>query len=199
MIQRVLDFVVTFYLWHTKLMRKREGIDGRSKWEIDSVDQIIEVFGHSPSKGVHHKVHPFLYHLHLCNHVRWSRICDGWSTHTLSFWSTWGVATFRPLLVPSLSIGPFLVFLLSTLRYVPLPQLFLQVMILFGEMFHYCRKGLDLSLQGNGSRLVSLNIVGSRHRASKYYATLCPRSNSMAYKSLISHRRRQLTMPKNQQ
>ena len=100
-------------------MRKREGIDGRSKWEIDSVDQIIEVFGHSPSKGVHHKVHPFLYHLHLCNHVRWSRICDGWSTHTLSFWSTGALLPSGPswslllALVPSWSSFwvPFATFL----------------------------------------------------------------------------------------
>ena len=51
-------------------------MDRRSKWRIDSVDQVVEVAGYSSSKGVHHKVHSFLHHLHLCNHVRWSCIYD---------------------------------------------------------------------------------------------------------------------------
>ena len=123
MIYGVLDSVITFYLWHSKLRGKGEGIDGHGKWRISSVDQVIEVTGHSPSKSVHHKVHLFLLYLHLCNHVRWSRICDRWTAHVLSFWSTWGVATFQPLLVPSLSTGTFLVFLLSVMPCVLLTQL----------------------------------------------------------------------------
>ena len=53
-------------------------------------------------------------------------------------------------------------------------------MILFGETFHCNREGLDLPLQGSGLRLVSLNVVGGHHRTSKYHATLCLGSNSMA-------------------
>jgi len=52
--------------------------------------------------------------------------------------------------------------------------LFFKVLILFSETFHCCREGLDLPLQGNGSQLVSLNVVGSCHRANKYHATLYP-------------------------
>ena len=68
-------------------------------------------------------------------------------------------------------------------------------MILFGEMFHCSHEGLDLPSQGSGSQFVSLNVVGGCHQASKYHATLCLGSNSMA--NLLTHRRRQLMMPKN--
>ena len=77
----VLDSVITFYLWHSKLRGKGEGIDGHGKWRISSVDQVIEVTGHSPSKSVHHKVHPFLHHLHLSDYVRWNCDDNGWATH----------------------------------------------------------------------------------------------------------------------
>ena len=63
---------------------------------------------------------------------------------------------------------------------VPLTQLLFQIMILFGETFHCYREGLNLLVQGSGSWFVSLNIVGGRHRASKYDATLYPGSDSMA-------------------
>ena len=63
---------------------------------------------------------------------------------------------------------------------IPLMQLFLQIMILFGKAFHCGRDSLDLPLQSNGLRFVSLNVVGVRHRASEYHATLCPGSDSMA-------------------
>ena len=66
------------------------------------------------------------------------------------------------------------------MSYVPLMQLLFQIMILFGETFHCNREGLDLPLQGSGSRFVSLNVVGGHHRTSKYHATLCLGSNSMA-------------------
>ena len=49
------------------------------------MDQVVEVAGYLSFKAVHHKVHSFLHHLHLYNHVRWSRIYDGWSAHVLSF------------------------------------------------------------------------------------------------------------------
>ena len=54
-------------------------------------------------------------------------------------------------------------------------------MTLLGETFHCCHEGLDLPLKGSGSRLVSFNVVGSCHRASKYHATLCPGSDRLKY------------------
>ena len=50
----------------------------------------------------------------------------------------------------------------------------------FGEAFHCGRESLDLPLQGNESWFVSLSIVGGRHQASEYHATLCLGSDSMA-------------------
>ena len=41
------------------------------------MDQVIEVVGHPSSEGVHHEVHLFLHHLHLCDYVRWSCIYGG--------------------------------------------------------------------------------------------------------------------------
>ena len=87
------------------------------------MDQVIEVTGHPSSKGIHHEVHLFLHHLHLYDNVRWSHICDGWMARVLSLWSAWGIATFRPFLVPSLSAGAFLVLLLSVKPRVLLAQL----------------------------------------------------------------------------
>ena len=135
----------------------------------------------------------FLHHLHLGDDMSWDRISDGWLASLPSFWSTWGIATFQPFLVSSVCAGAFLVLILSVVPCVPLTQLLFQIMILFGETFHYCREGLDLPLQGSRSWLVSLNVVGGHHRASKYHATLCPRSNSMAN---LSHKWGQLMMPK---
>ena len=63
---------------------------------------------------------------------------------------------------------------------IPLTQLFFQILILFGEVFHCGRESLDLPLQGSGLRFVSLNVVGGCHRASEYYKTLCLGSDSMA-------------------
>jgi len=146
------------------------------------MDQVIEVARHPSSEGIHHKVHPFLHHLHLCDYVRWSHICDGWSTHVLSLWSAWGVATFRPFLVPSLSVGAFLVLLLSVKPCVLLAQLLFQIIVLLGEALHGSGESLNLSLEGVCVWFISLNIVGGRHQASKYHATLCLESDSMAYK-----------------
>ena len=87
------------------------------------MDQVVEVARYPPSKGVHHKVHPLPHHLHLCDYVRRSHICDGWMAHVLLLWSARGIATFWPLLVPSLSTGTFLFYLLSVGSYIPLAQL----------------------------------------------------------------------------
>ena len=146
------------------------------------MDQVIEVARHSSFEGIHHKVHPFLHHLYLCNHVRCSCIYDGRTARVLSFWSTWGVATFQPLLIPSLNTGAFLIFLLSVKPCVLLAQLLFQIMVLLGEALHSSGESLNLSLKGSYAWFLSWNIVGRRHRARKYHATLCPRSDSMAYK-----------------
>lgn len=53
-------------------------------------------------------------------------------------------------------------------------------MVLFGKAFHGHDESLNLSLEGDGTWFVSLVIVGSSHRASKYHTTFCPRSGSMA-------------------
>ena len=54
------------------------------------------------------------------------------------------------------------------------------MMVLLGEALHGGGESLNLSLEGRCAWFVSLNIVGGHLRASKYHATLCPRSNSMA-------------------
>ena len=147
------------------------------------MDQIVEVARHFPSESVHHKVHSFFHHLHLCNNVGWSRISDGWTARVLSFWSAWGVTTLRPLLVSSFNTGTFLVLLLSVMPRVPLTQLLFQIVILLSEALHGRNESLNLSLKGNCTWFVSVNVVGGCHRASQYHAPLCPRSICMAYKS----------------
>ena len=82
------------------------------------MDQFVEVVKHQSPKGVHHEIHLFLHHLHLRNHVWWSRIYDGWMTCILSLLFAWGIVNLRPFLVPSLSACSFLVFLLSVRPYV---------------------------------------------------------------------------------
>ena len=59
-------------------------------------------------------------------------------------------------------------------------------MVLLGEAFYGNDESLNLSLEGGGAWFVSLNIVSGHHRASKYHATLCLGSDSMAYKSQLS-------------
>ena len=124
------------------------------------MDQVIEVSRHPSSKGIHHKVHPFLHHLHFGDYMRWNRIRDEWATRVLSFWPTGGIATFQPFWVPSLCAGAFLVLLIYVHHYVLLGQLFLQVMILLGETFHYCCEGLNLPLQGSRSWFIALIVSG---------------------------------------
>ena len=59
----------------------------------------------------------------ICSFIIVSRICDGWMARVLSLWSAWGIATFWPFFVPSLSVGAFLVLLLSVKPRVFLAQL----------------------------------------------------------------------------
>ena len=127
------------------------------------MDQVIEVTRHPSSKGVHHKIHLFLHHLHIGDYVRWNRIGDGWLASILSLWSTQGVATFRLFLVPSLNVGAFLVFLLSIKVCILLAQLFFQVMVLFGEALHSSSESLNLSLEGDHAWFVSLSVISGRH------------------------------------
>ena len=137
------------------------------------------------SKGIHHKIHMFIHHLHLSYYLRWNHISDEWVTSILSFWPTRGVATFWSFLVPSLSASAFLVFLLGVHHRVLLAQLFLQIMFLLGEAFHCCYEDLDLPPQGSRSRFVALIVGGGCHQANKYHATFCPGGDNMAYKSLL--------------
>ena len=87
------------------------------------MDQVIAVTRYLSSEGVHHEVHPFLHHLHLCDYMGGSRICGEWTTGILSPLFSWGVAAFQPLLIPSFSAGPFLVLLLGVKCCVLLAQL----------------------------------------------------------------------------
>ena len=102
------------------------------------MDQVVEVTRHPSSEGVHHEVHLFFHHLHLCDYVRRSRICAGRTAGILSFLPTWCVVAFQPFLVPSFNTVFFLVSLLGVKRCVLLVKLFLQVMILLDEAFHHC-------------------------------------------------------------
>ena len=70
------------------------------------------------------------------------------------------------------------------------------IMVLLGKTFHGSSEGLNLSLEGGGVWLISLNVVGGDHRASKHHTTLCSGNDSMALQVKISHRRCQLIMPK---
>ena len=115
-IQWVLVSVVIFHLRHTKLWRKGKRVDGHGEWWICSMDQIVEITGNSSLKLVHHAFHPFFHHLHLLDDMGWGCISNGWTTHVLSIRSTRGVITLRPLLVPPVNTGTFLIFLLGSHR-----------------------------------------------------------------------------------
>ena len=54
-------------------------------------------------------------------------------------------------------------------------------MVLLGEAFHSNWESLNLSLEGDGLWLVPLIVGGGCHRASKYHASFCLGSGSMAY------------------
>ena len=56
-------------------------------------------------------------------------------------------------------------------------------MVLFGEALHDNSKSLNLSLIGSCSWFVSMSVISGCRRASEHYETLCPESDSMAYKS----------------
>ena len=57
-------------------------------------------------------------------------------------------------------------------------------MVLLGKTFHGSGESLNLSLEGGGVWLISLNVIGGCHQVSKHHATLCPRNDSMASVSL---------------
>ena len=156
------------------------------------MDQVVEATGYSSFEGIHHQVHPFPHHLHLCNNVGWSHVWGRWRTHVWAFWSGRGIATFRPLLVSFFFTCAFLILFMSVMSHVSLMQLFFQIIILFGAAFHYGCESLDLPLQGCRSRFVSLSVVGGRHQASEYHAILCLGNDSMA--NLSSHKWCQLMM-----
>ena len=59
-------------------------------------------------------------------------------------------------------------------------------MVLLGKALYGSGESLNLSLEGDGACFVSLNIVGGRHRVSKYHATLSLGSDIMANKSQLS-------------
>ena len=120
MIQRVLDSVITIYLWHVKLMRYGEGIDGGGEQRVSSVNENVKIAGHLSLEGVHHNLHLFLYCLYLCDNMWWSRIREGWEAHILSLRSVWGIATFWSLSVSSLGTSTFLVFFLGAVSRIPL-------------------------------------------------------------------------------
>ena len=164
------------------------------------MDQFIEVTRNPSSEGVHHEIHPFFHHLHLRDYLRGNYIRSCRTAGILSLLPTCGMTAFWPLLVPSFCVCSFLVFLLSVLLRVLLAQLFLQVMILFGEAFYCCCEGLNLSFQGRGAQFVALIIGGCCHRTSKYHATFCPGSDKYGLsQQRVSHRQRQLMMPRNHQ
>ena len=87
------------------------------------MDQFVEIIRYPSPEGVHHEIHSFLHHLHLRDHVWWSRICSGWIDCILLPLFAWGVATLWPFLVPSLSAGVSLAFRLSVKACVLLVQL----------------------------------------------------------------------------
>ena len=58
-------------------------------------------------------------------------------------------------------------------------------MVLLGEMFYGRDESLNLSFKGDGTWFDPLIIVGGRYQASKYHATLCLGSGSMAYKQIF--------------
>ena len=55
-------------------------------------------------------------------------------------------------------------------------------MVLLSQALYGRGESLNLSLESGGTWFVSLNVVGGRHRVSKYHVTLCLRSDCVAYK-----------------
>ena len=150
-VQGILKSAISLQLWHRELWRKGERSDRRYEWRVSSMDQVIEVTRHLSSEGVHHEIHLFLHHLHLCDYVKWSRNCDRWTVRVLWLWFAWGITTFRPFLVPSLIPDAFLVLLLSVKPHVLLMQLLFQIMVLLGEALYGSSESLNLSLKGSSS------------------------------------------------
>ena len=66
----------------------------------------------------------------------WRRICDGWMAGILSLLSTQGIAAFWSFLVPPFGVGALLLLLVTVGPRIPLVQLFFQVVVLLGKVFH---------------------------------------------------------------
>ena len=88
------------------------------------MDQVIEVARYLFSESVHHEVHPFLHHLHLCDYVGGAiSMADGWLV-SCRFCLLEALLP-SGLLIPSFSAGSFLVLLLGVKCCIFLAQLLL--------------------------------------------------------------------------
>ena len=74
----------------------------------------------SSLEGIHHDLHLLLHRLHLCDDKRRGKIHERRKAYVLPLRSAWGIATLRPLLLPSLGTVTFLVLLLKVGSYIPL-------------------------------------------------------------------------------
>ena len=150
-------------MWHAKLTRQGEGVDGGGKWRVSPVDKVVKVTRHSSLESVHHYFHLFLYRLHLRDD-RWrSRIHKRGKAHVPSLWSAWGVVSLWSFLVPPFSAGSFLIRSLVIWCCVFLVQLLLQVAVLFGEVLHSCGERPHLLLKCSHGGFFFLNVVSGCH------------------------------------
>ena len=135
-IQGILWPVIGFYLRHIELCRKGERSDKCCERRVRLMDQLVKVIWHPPLEGIHYEVHHFLHHLHLHNHMWWCRICDRRMAGILSLLPTWGMAALQSFLVTPFSTSALLLLLVIVGPSIPLVQLFFQVMVLLGKVFH---------------------------------------------------------------
>ena len=68
--------------------------------------------------------------------------------------------------------------------YVPLAQLFLQVMVLLSKVFYSRGESLYLPFKSSSVQFISLVVVGC-HRVSEYHKTLCLGSGSMTSITIV--------------
>ena len=95
----------------------------------------------------------------------------------LSLLFAWGIAAFWSFAVPPFGTGTLLLLSMIDRSYVPLAQLFFQVVVLLSKAFYSRSKSLYLLFEGSNAWFISLVVVGC-HRASEYYKTLCLGSGS---------------------
>ena len=112
-----------------ELCRKGERSNRYCKWRVRLVDQLVQIVWHSPLEGIHHEVHPLLYHLHLRDHMWWCRIYDGWIASILLLLSARGIAAFWSFSVSPFGASAFLLLSVTVKPSNALVQLFLQVMV----------------------------------------------------------------------